>query len=330
MQSWSAHDTKKYCARAAAACRRGRVVRVEHLGQVLAADLVLDRAPVLADLERVEIELLVGDRAPQPQEVGGRRAEAGDRDVVRDALHDPLGDPAHVHAPVLVDGALGVSAEADPMLDLEPADLPRVAVAQPAVGALDLPAVADVLIEDPELIAQPVADRGQVERRQRVHEARGEPAEATIAEPGLLLVLDQLLERRAGVAERRARGLGQPERQQVRAELRADQVLRRQVDHRAMLALEEPARRVDPAMEQPVAHRVGEREVVVVAGGDAGELRELEVQLGLEVMLESGRLVGRAVGRHVQSSTPARKSPSAMRSSSSGSSSTKVTFLNAA
>ena len=97
---------------------------------------------------------------------------------------------------------LGVAAEPDGVLDLVAPDLPRVAVAQPAVGALDLPAVADVLIEDAELVAQAVADRRDVERRERVHVAGGEPAEAAVAEAGLLLVLDQ---RHRDQAERRHR-----------------------------------------------------------------------------------------------------------------------------
>ena len=56
------------------------------------------------------------------------------------------------------------------------------------------------------------------------------------------------------------------ERQEVRAELRADQVLGGQVDDRALLAARgSVARRADPAMQQAIAHGVREREVVIVA-----------------------------------------------------------------
>ena len=132
---------------------------------------------------------------------------------------------------VRVGGVLGAAAEADRVLDLVAADLPRVAVAQPAIGALDLPAVADVLIEDAELVAQAVADRRDVERRERVHVAGGEPAEAAVAEARLLLVLEQLVERDARASPSAARAaVVEAEREQVRAELRADQELGRQVD----------------------------------------------------------------------------------------------------
>ena len=204
---------------------RARVVRVEHLGQILAADLLIHRAPVLADLERVEVELLVGRGAPQPQEARGLGAVARDRDVVRDALDRVRREPADAEPPVRPGRVLGEPAEPDRVLDLEPPDLPRVAVAQPAVGALDLPAVADLLVERAELVAQAVADRRDVERRERLHEARREPAEAAVAEPRLLLVLDELVERYPELRERGARRGLQVERQEVGAELGADQEL---------------------------------------------------------------------------------------------------------
>src|SRR5262245_11357448 len=110
---------------------------------------------------------------------------------------------------------LGVAAEADRVLDVVAADLPRKAVTQPRVGALDLPAVADVLVEDAELVAQAVADRSDIKRRERIHEARGEPAEAAVAKAGLFLVLDQLFERDADLAHRVAYGVFEAERHQV-------------------------------------------------------------------------------------------------------------------
>ena len=84
-------------------------------------------------------------------------------------------------------------------------------------------------------------------------------------------------------------GLGRldAERWEVRAELRADEVFGGEIDDRALLVGEHRARRVDPAMEQAVAHRVREREVVVVLRCDAGKLRELDVQLLEQIVGES-------------------------------------------
>ena len=81
---------------------------------VLGADLLLDRAAVVADVEGLEVELLGGLGAPQAQGVGGVDAVAGDRRVVGTPLHDAVRDPAHaVAAAARRVHALGVAAELD-------------------------------------------------------------------------------------------------------------------------------------------------------------------------------------------------------------------------
>jgi hypothetical protein len=59
-----ARDEEVLLLEAQPLAREARVVRVEDLGDVLAAHLLFDGARVLADLERAEIELLGRDRAP--------------------------------------------------------------------------------------------------------------------------------------------------------------------------------------------------------------------------------------------------------------------------
>jgi hypothetical protein len=180
---------------------------------------------------------------------------------------------------VLVGDVIDPAAEPDGVLDLVPPHLPRIAAAQPAIGPLDLPAVADVLIEDAELVAEAVTDRGEIERGERIHVASREAPETAVAEPRFFLVLDQIGEVDTLRGERGLRRLLESEREQARAELRADQVLGRQVDHAAVPARVVRARRVDPPEQQPIADRVREREVVVVARRHIRELRQLEEQL---------------------------------------------------
>ena len=67
------------------------VVGIEDLGDVLAPDLGLDRAPVLAALKGLEVELVGGDGAPESEEVRVRRLVTEHGRVVGDALDDPLG-----------------------------------------------------------------------------------------------------------------------------------------------------------------------------------------------------------------------------------------------
>ena len=62
---------------------------------------------------------------------------------------------------MLVEIAFGPAAELDFVGDFRTHDFPRIAAAQPRVGRLNLPAVADELAEDTEFVADPVTDRGQ-------------------------------------------------------------------------------------------------------------------------------------------------------------------------
>ena len=71
-------------------------------------------------------------------------------------------------------------------------DLPWVAEAQPLVRQLDLPTVANGLIEDAKLIADPITDRRDVEGRERIHVTGGEPAQSAITESRLLLLFQQV------------------------------------------------------------------------------------------------------------------------------------------
>jgi hypothetical protein len=263
----------------------GVVARIEHLGDVLAADLGLDGAPVVALLKGAEVELLGRDGRPQAQEVGVVGAVAEHGRVVGHALHHPRRQPPHDVPARHVDRVLGAAPVAHHRLELEAPDFPRVSEAEPQIGHLDLRAVSDLLIEDAELVADAVPDRRQVERGERVHEAGRQAPEAAVTETRLLFLLDQLVELEPQLGERVAHRPLDAEAQQVGRELRPHQVLGRQVDHRAVLALEVGAGRAHPAQQDAVAHGVCERQVVVVARRHAGKLRELEIELSHEVSM---------------------------------------------
>ena len=181
------------------------VVRVEHLGDVLRMHLVLDRAVVIAVVEGGEIERLDRLGLPEPEVVAGAHAVAEDRSVVGHALDDGVRNPAHAVTALLIGPRLGAAAELHLVGDFGPGDLPRIAQAQPLVGDLHLPAVLDGLVEDAELVTDAVADGRHFERGQRIQVTRGEPAQAAVAEPGLLLLLDQVVEVQAQFLHRLAR-----------------------------------------------------------------------------------------------------------------------------
>ena len=190
----------------------GLVVRVQHLGDGLGHHLLVHRAVVVAEVERVEVERLGRLGPPEPQQVGGGRAEPGDRGVVGHALHAPLRDPAHAVPPVLVLAVLGASAELHVVgVTFRTRDLPGIPQPQPLVGHLDLPAVTDRLVEDAELVADAVSDGGHAQRGERIHVARGQPAEAAVAEAGLFLLLEHVLEVLPESRQRLRGGVPHPE-----------------------------------------------------------------------------------------------------------------------
>ena len=172
--------------------RLGLVVRIEHLGDGFRYDLLVHRAVVIADVERFEIEGFGGLRLPQAQQVRGRHPIAGHGSVVGDAFDDLLRNPAHPIAALFVIIALGAPAELHIEGDFRTDDLPGVAEAQPLVRQLDLPAVANRLIEDAELVADAVADRRNIERRQRVHVTSGQAAEPAVAQARLFFLLQKV------------------------------------------------------------------------------------------------------------------------------------------
>ncbi len=116
-------------------------------------------------------------------------------------------------------------------------DFPRIAEAQPLVRLLHLPAVDDLLLEDAELVADAVADRRNLERRERIEETRGETAEAAVAEAGLVFAGEQLIEVQADLGDRRAHVVVHAEVHEVVAEVRPHQELGGEIRHRTRAVL---------------------------------------------------------------------------------------------
>ena len=201
------------------------VIRIEHLAQVLRGDFLIHGAVIVAAVEGGEVERLGRLRAPQAQGVRGVGAIAQDERVVGNPMHDLVRNPSHARPLVLVDVVLGGAAEFNVHGPLGPRQLPGVAESQPFVGFLDLPAVDDLLLEDPELVANAVPERGNLERCHRIDEARRQSTETAAPEPRLLFLPQQLLEIEPELRHALPNGLGDAEIQQVVAEMRPHQEL---------------------------------------------------------------------------------------------------------
>ncbi len=87
-----------------------------------------------------------------------------------------------------------VTAEIHFKGDLRALDLPRVSEVKPLVGLLDLPAVLDFLVEDPEFVPDTVSDCLDFQGGQGIHETGRQPPEAPVSQTRLLFLLNECIE----------------------------------------------------------------------------------------------------------------------------------------
>ena len=102
-------------------------------------------------------------------------------------------------------GRLDRAAEADAYVTSGRSNSQGLPAESQSSGSLHLPAVLDRLPEDPVVVADAVAVRGNAERRHALHEAGGEAAEAAVAERGVRFEPCAGVEVDAQVAQRLAR-----------------------------------------------------------------------------------------------------------------------------
>ena len=162
-----------------------------------------------------------------------------------------------------------MAAEVHVIGDFGTVNLPGVPHGEPLVGDLLLPAVADLLVEDAEFIADSVADGGNPERGQGIEETGRQPPEAAVAEPRLLLVVEEGFQVETELGDRLLHLPGDAEVEQGVPQVGAGEEFGGEVGDDLGLA---PAGRdgPDPVFEQPVPHRVGQGRVPVVGRGMGG------------------------------------------------------------
>jgi hypothetical protein len=126
---------------------------------------------------------------------------------------------------------------------------------------------------------------GNLERRERFDEARGEAAQAAVAEAGFLLLREELVEVQPELGHALLDAFEDAEIHEVVAEMRPHQEFGREVGDRARAALGVGLRGADPALQHAVAHRECERHVVIVLGRERREF-----PLHVEQVVEEGVL----------------------------------------
>ncbi len=148
-------------------------------------------------------------------------------------------------------------------------ELPGIAVTQPVVRVLDLPAVLDALTEHAVLVADAVAVAGQAQGGDGIQEAGSEPAEAAVAERGVVLHLTDHVVFEADLAHGLAALVHETEIEQAVGERAADEEFQGQVIHALGVGVVIGAHGFHPALDEALAHGVGERQKpVAILGGD--------------------------------------------------------------
>ena len=143
---------------------------------------------VVTAVEGLQIEVLL-DRlgSPDAQLVDGLAGIAHDGDVVGDS-QDVLRVHRAVERAAVLLKALNVTTKLNGHGLVLTADLPGIAVGEPLVGGLDLAAVDDLLLKQAVAVAHAVAVAGHAVVRHRGEEARGQTAQAAVAEAGIDLL----------------------------------------------------------------------------------------------------------------------------------------------
>ena len=204
--------------------------------------------------------------------------------------------PARLEVAVFVVGELDVPVERDFDAARRAADVPRIAGEKPIVGVLDLIAVRERLAEEPEFIVDAVADRRQVERRERIEEARGETTETAVAETHVLFLFENRFRIEPEFAHRGFRGFEQAGARKIVAQQAAHQVFDRKIVAAARLRGDMRGLRVDEAVVNQVADRAAHgkepivrRRRVLVAGERAAQMVENPLLERIDVRLRGDR-----------------------------------------
>ena len=194
---------------------RGGILRIQDLGDVFRFDLRLDGIKVLGLVEGEQVELVVALGGPQAKGVHTAGSIARNHVVDRDCTHGPSRLPNLLA--VLFDD---FAAEGDLLVAVVVDVAPWLFVGQPVVRGFDLLAVfVELLLEDAVLVLDAITECRHAQRGERIDEAGGQTAEATVAEARLVLGVDDVRHGEAEFLDRGIELLGQTGVEQSVAQL---------------------------------------------------------------------------------------------------------------
>ena len=106
---------------------------------------------------------------------------------------------------------------------------------------------------------------------ERIQVAGGQPSETPVAQPRLLFLLDELIQTQSHPLHRLLHLIIDAEVDEAVRQVRPHQKFRRHVAHYLDIPLLHRLHRLDPAMDEPISHRVCQGHVPVIACRDLGK-----------------------------------------------------------
>ena len=207
---------------------------IQHLGDDLAHGALLKALYILALGEQVHVERRGAAGIPKAQGVDRLALVACDEHISRHGGDGGVADMLGVVMAVIIPVRDYMSAKAHLDGFVRARDEPALGCRAPVVGDLGLPAVLNFLPEDAQLIAYRVARCGDAERRHGVHVAGGEPAEAAVAEPCVVFLLENVACVSSKVTERPDERFGNAEVEGIFHKASAHEKLHGQIVHLAV------------------------------------------------------------------------------------------------
>ena len=138
---------------------------------------------------------------------------------------------------------------------VEPNHFPRVRAAQPVVGLFVLPAVSNGLFEDAVLVAQAIAHRRQLHGRHGFDETGGQASQASVAQAGIRLLVEQFVPIDVLLAAGLQHGRVEQQVRYVARQRAADQELHREVVGALGIDVVVGLLGAQPAQRQHIAER---------------------------------------------------------------------------
>jgi hypothetical protein len=274
-----------------------RVAGVENLGDRFSPHGFGKGADIVAGVEGFELQGVGRSRRPQAQRVDVPAAPAHHRRIVGHRF-DCLGRmPDVVGALVVALDHFDPAAEADGVIVFGADEFPRIAVDEPVLRRLLLPAAADDLAEQAIVVADAIAMRGDRERRHAVHEAGGEAPEAAVAERGVGFDPAQVREVDAELIEGFRHRLGDAEIGHRVEQQAPDQKFEREVINALAPVGIDGVERFEPAADHDVAGRERNGEKPVARACDFRRLADRVGQLRQHRGLELGCGIRTHLGR---------------------------------